>query len=403
MKILHTSDWHLGRTFHGANVTEHLRTVLGSLVSMVREETIDVVLISGDVFDHASPAASLYDLYAEVLADIRAAGAHIVLISGNHDSPSRLGHHAAWARSGGVHVLTRPDAFRSPVTLSDDHGPVDFYGIPFLDPVLVSRHLAPEADAPLRWQREALGYALQKVAAQVSQRQHRSVVLSHCFASTGASASEADLALNESLQRDITVGGLDLVPASLFDVVDYAALGHIHSRHTLADTVRYSGAPLHFSFSEADKPRGVWIVTLDAGGVARVDWRDLPVPRPLSRLQGTLDALLTDPTFATQESHWLEVTLTDPRRPVDAMRRLQERFPYAARIRFAPSGADAPPPQPYADRVRQPSTEAVVDAFLEFVRDGQGIQDDEREIIRAVIAEATAEHDTHSAAPGETR
>src|SRR5690606_21943655 len=116
----------------------------------------------------------------------------------------------------------------------------------------------------------------------------------------------------------------------------YAALGHIHGRASLAENVRYSGAPLHYSFSEADKPRGGWLVELDAESDARVEWVDFPVPRPLSRISGKLDDLLKGETHRAVETHWISATVTDDVRPANAMKRLQSRFKHAVELSFAP-------------------------------------------------------------------
>ncbi|MEB4613328.1 metallophosphoesterase family protein, partial [Leucobacter sp. M11] len=137
MRLLHTSDWHLGRTFHGHPTTDALRTVLDALIAQVREHRVDAVLVSGDIFDHAAPAADLYRVLSDVFREIRAAGAHIVAISGNHDSATRLGFQAEWAALAGVHVRTDPRRMREPVTLHDEHGPVHLIGLPYLEPLLV--------------------------------------------------------------------------------------------------------------------------------------------------------------------------------------------------------------------------------------------------------------------------
>ena len=136
MRILHTSDWHLGRTFHGANISEHLRTVLQEIAHIVAEENVDLVIVAGDIFDHAAPAAELYTLLDDSIRAIRGAGACLVMTSGNHDNASRLGAKAKWAAFGGVHFVTRPSAFREPIVLRDDHGDVDVYAIPYLEPML---------------------------------------------------------------------------------------------------------------------------------------------------------------------------------------------------------------------------------------------------------------------------
>jgi exonuclease SbcD len=360
MRILHTSDWHIGRTFHGHSTVEALETVLAALVEVVRVRSVDLVIVAGDVFDSAMPAAEHYGVLERALAAVRDAGATIVVTSGNHDSATRLGYQSAFARLAGVHVITRPDQHDDPVTVHDEHGPVHVYGVPYLEPSLV-RHLYPEAS--LRRHADVLRFVMDRIRRDAAERGGRSVVVSHCFA-TGAAGSD--------VEHDITAGGLDYVPLATFDGPDYVALGHIHGRATLSDRVRYSGAPLHYSFGEADKPRGAWLVDLDAGGLASVEWVGLPVPRPLARLTGTLEELLASPEYAEFADQWVAVTLTDDVRPLDAMPRLQRRFPWCAQLEHRPATVHDDGQSSYAARIEQKTDVEIVAGFLEHVRNGRG-------------------------------
>lgn len=379
MRILHTSDWHIGRTFHGHATLDALREVLAALVGIVREREVDAVLVAGDVFDSAAPSGEAFTVLDQELRDLRATGATIVLTSGNHDSPARLGFLSELAALAGIHVITDPDRLDRPVTLADAHGEVDVYGIPFLEPVLVRhRWQLPE----LRTQADVLTEAMRRIRA-ARRPGVRSIVLAHTFAAGGAAeASDAE--------REIQVGGVDVVPLTVFDGIDYTALGHIHGRAELAPSIRYSGAPLHYSFSEAAKPRGAWLVELDAHGLGAVEWVGLPVPRPLAVLTGTLDELLADPAHASAEQHWVSAVLTDTARPLDAMRRLQTRFPYCAHVAHRPEATPRDGAISYAERVRQRTDEEVIAAFLEHVRAGEGLSEAELEIVRELISEQRA-------------
>jgi exonuclease SbcD len=382
MKILHTSDWHIGRTFHGHSTLEHLRSVLAALVGEVRDRQIDVVLVAGDIFDSSMPSAEAFGVLSGALRDIRAAGAQIVMTSGNHDSATRLGFQAEWATLSGIHVITRPEQYREPVMIDDEYGPVAFYGIPYLEPSIF-RHHHPDAD--LRTHEQVLRFAMDEVRADAAARDTRSVVLSHCFVSSVAASDEAT-----DVERDITSGGLNLVPASVFDGPDYVALGHIHGRSVITDRVRYSGAPLHYSFGEAGKPRGGWLVELDAGGVDTVEWLDLPVPRRLTVLTGELDALVASSEYSVHENDWIAAILTDRVRPMDAMRRLQDRFPFAATLEYRPDVVADAGTATYRDRVEKKTDDQIVAGFLELVRNGVGPTEFESALIHDVIAQQAA-------------
>ncbi|MCH6231092.1 exonuclease SbcCD subunit D [Microbacterium sp. CFH 31415] len=378
MRILHTSDWHIGRSFHGHATLDALGGVLDALVAQVREHEVDVVVVAGDVFDSAAPAAACYGVLTDALAALSDAGATVVVTSGNHDSSARLGFQSSLLRQG-IHVMTDPMATGTPVTVDDEHGPVHFYGIPFLEPALV-RHLWP--DAEIRSQRLAIEHAMGLVRADAERRGGRSVAIAHCFA--------AGVDATPGVEREIRQGSLDVVPLAAFDGPDYVALGHIHGRQRLSDRVRYAGAPLHYSFGEGDKPRGSWLIDLDADGLAAVEWLDLPVPRRLITIRGSLDELLGDERFADASDAWVCAQYTDATPQLDPMRRLQARFPHCATVMHTPEGLRGDDGLTYSRRVRQARSDAeLVDAFLVHVREGEGASEREAEVIRDVIDERT--------------
>jgi len=374
MRILHTSDWHIGRTFHGHSTLDALRGVLSELTAQVREHGVDVVIVAGDVFDSATPAAASYTLLSDVLRGIADAGARVIVTSGNHDSAARLGFQAGLLRDG-IHVLTDPDAVGTPLTIEDADGPVRFYGIPYLEPALL-RHRWEG----VRTQAAVLGRAMDLVRADLAERGGRSVAIAHCFA--------AGVEPTPQLERDIQQGGLDVVPLSTFDGVDYMALGHIHGRQRLSESVRYAGAPLHYSFGEGDKPRGSWLIDLDADGLAGVEWLDLPVPRRLVTLRGPFAEILTDEALAEHAEAWVCVEYTDDLPEADPLRRLQQRFPFCAKVVHAPAKVRTGDTATYVDRVRAArSDRELVEAFLEHVREGQGATEREAGLMDEVLDE----------------
>ncbi|WP_336646628.1 exonuclease SbcCD subunit D [Microbacterium sp. USHLN186] len=376
MRILHTSDWHIGRTFHGHATLTALSAVLDALVAQVREHAVDVVVISGDVFDSATPAATAYTLLDDALLALHDAGATVIMTSGNHDSAARLGFHSRLLRDG-IHVLTDPRAVATPVTVHDEHGPVHFFGIPYLEPAIVRQHW-PDAATALRTQAQVTDHAMQLVRAGLAQHPGRSVAVAHCFA--------AGVDPTAGLEREVRQGGLDVVPLSSFDGPDYVALGHIHGRQQLSDRVRYSGAPLHYSFGEQHKQRGSWLVELDAAGLAEVQWLALPVPRALVTLTGTLDEILAEPNVSRHADDWVCAVYTDAVPQHEPMRRLRERFPFCALVQHQPERTDADESESYAERLRTAVTDVErIEAFLVHVRAGHGADEREAELIGDVL------------------
>jgi exonuclease SbcD len=200
--------------------------------------------------------------------------------------------------------------------------------------------------------------------------------LAHAFVIGGESSAS---------ERTIAIGGVEEVAGSVFDGVDYVALGHLHGPQRLAEHLRYSGSPIAYSFSEAAHHKSVWLVELGPAGLAGVERRELPVPRRLSTLRGELEALLADPTVEDRTDCYLSVTLIDQVRPLDAMRRLQERFPFAVRLDWQPVGGRTGEPLRYAKVGHGREDHLVTEDFL---ADCRGSEPSGAE--RAMLAEAFA-------------
>ncbi|WP_436762480.1 exonuclease SbcCD subunit D [Streptosporangium sp. V21-05] len=350
MRVLHTSDWHLGRSFHRESLLAAQGVFVDHLIETVRSERIDVVAVSGDVYDRALPSVDAVDLCNQALRRLVDARVRTVLISGNHDSARRLGFGADLIDAAGVHLRTDPARVGEPVVVGD----VAFYGIPYLEPELVR----VPWELPERTHTAAIGHAMSLVRADLARRGPRSVVLAHAFV-TGGQGSDSE--------RDISVGGVAHVPVRAFDGVDYVALGHLHGRQRMSETARYSGSPIAYSFSEAGQTKGSWVVDLGPGGYEGAEFVEAPVPRPVSRLTGRIDDLLTAPEHARHEEHWLQVTLVDRIRPKGAMERLRARFPHTLALSFEPEGG-----------VHETVTRAraagrpEIDVALDFVREVRG-------------------------------
>jgi exonuclease SbcD len=334
VRILHTSDWHLGRSFHREGLLPAQAAYVDHLLDVVEQERVDLVVVAGDVYDRALPQVDAVRLADEAFARLAASRATVVVTSGNHDSAQRLGFGSRLMDAAGVHVRTDASRVGTPVLLEDAHGPVAVYGLPYLDPQLLREpwHL------PARSHEAALTEAMLRVRADLGRQRigTRSVVLAHAFVA-GCAPSESE--------RDISVGGVSMVSSSVFSGVDYVALGHLHGSQVLGDALRYSGSPLAYSFSEARQRKGSWLVDLDAAGFAAAEFVEAPVPRRLAVLRGDLERLLRDPALVDHEDAWLQVTLTDDERPLRAMARLRDRFPHTLSLAFEPATprADAAP------------------------------------------------------------
>jgi exonuclease SbcD len=379
MRLLHTSDWHIGRSLHGTDLLAEQEAVLSGLASVVAAEKVDAVLVAGDVYDRAVPSADATAVLDRVVERLLRAGAAVVMTPGNHDSARRLGTFSGLLSAAGLHVRAATSRLDEPVLLSDEHGDVAVYGLPFLEPEVARHELGLSGGPTEKRSHEAvLGAAMDRVRADLFLRPGaRSVVLAHAFVGGGV-ASESE--------RDICVGGVDLVPAPVFDGVDYVALGHLHRPQTLTPRLRYSGSPLAYSFGEAGQQKLAWLVELDGAGLADVRPVPLPTPRRLTLLTGTLDELLADPAHADVEDDFVSARLTDPARPTDPMRRLQARFPHCVHLEWAGAGASADG-RSYQERMRGLSDVEIAGEFVQHVR-GVAATAGERELLARALGAA---------------
>ena len=384
MRLLHTSDWHLGRSLHGTDLLAEQESVLAQLAEVVRAERVDAVLVAGDVYDRAVPSAGATDVLDRTLNRLVAAGAAVVMTPGNHDSARRLNYGSGLFARAGVHVRTETPRLDEPVVLADEHGEVAVYGIPYLEPEVARNELGlPEA----RGHESVLRAAMDRVRSDLFLRPGaRSVVLAHAFVG-GAEPSESE--------RDICVGGVDRVPEAVFDGVDYVALGHLHRPQSLTPRLRYSGSLLPYSFGEAGHGKQAWLVDLDARGLADVRPVPLRVPRSLTVLTGTLADLLADPAHTAAEEHFVSVRLTDAVRPAEPMRQLRGRFPRCVHLEWAGAPA-SPDARSYQERLRGRDDLDVAAEFVRHVR-GTDAGAAERDLLRRALTAAARQESGETA------
>ncbi|MCH4178777.1 MAG: exonuclease SbcCD subunit D [Megasphaera sp.] len=258
MRILHTADWHLGKMFYGEYLTEEQAYVLlQQFLPMIREEHIDAVILAGDVYDRSLPPTAAVELFDEVATKITAElGVPFFIISGNHDSEVRLSFASSLLAKQGLYIAGEFEKLSAPVRLADAYGPVQFVLLPFAEPAMVRHFLH---DDTIHTHEEALqrlmAYQLERVSPCA-----RTVCVAHAFVAGGIASDS---------ERPLSIGGSDVVAASLFDDFTYTALGHLHGPQKVSrDTTRYAGSLLKYSFGEAHQKKGAVIVDIDGNGTA---------------------------------------------------------------------------------------------------------------------------------------
>ncbi len=395
MRLLHTSDWHIGRSLDPVSLHEHQSDFLIWLRDVARDQSVDAILVSGDVYDRSIPSLEAVGLLEQGLISLVEV-CPVVMISGNHDSATRLGFGGVLLSSAGLHLRSTVEAIDRPVEIVGADGATALvYGIPYLDPDKTRQALEAE-----RSHVGVIGAAMDRVRTDLAARRESAnldgrtgpsaVVLAHAFIHGGTVSTS---------ERDITVGGIADAPASVFNGVDYVALGHLHGPQEISNpggpVVRYSGTPLAYSFSEENHAKSVTLVEIAGDGSVSVELIPTPVPRRLKTIRGDLDSLLSDSSLTDFEDCWVRAIVTDPRRPESAIDHVRSRFPHTIALEWSPH-LDGQPLQ-NIDRLIDPATSDPVSVVLSFVEHVTSVPASEneaaliRESIERVQARVAAE------------
>ena len=320
MRLIHLSDLHLGKRVNEFSMMEDQTDILNKIIAVIDEEKPQAVVIAGDIYDKAIPPAEAVQLFDGFLNRLARRNIHVLIISGNHDSAERVAFGARLMQNSGIHLSPVYDGTVTYVDLQDEYGTVRFHLIPFLKPAHVRRY---EEEMEIVDYTDAMRTVIAK--AQIDPGM-RNVAVAHQFV-TGAQRSDSE---------EISVGGLDNVDASVFDAFDYTALGHIHGPQNIgAETVRYCGTPLKYSFSEKDHVKSVTVVDLREKGDIQVHTVPLVPLHDMRQIRGKYEELTLRSSYeGTQTEDYLHIILTDENDIPDAAARLRMIFPNLMKLDY---------------------------------------------------------------------
>lgn len=310
MKLLHLSDLHLGKRVNEFSMIEDQEYILKKIINIIDDEKPDGVIIAGDVYDKSIPPAEAVELFDDFLVSLAERKLEVFIISGNHDSPERLAFGNRLMDASGIHFSPVYSGVVNLSVLEDEYGKVSIYMLPFVKPVIVRRFYP---DAEIETYSDAVRTA---ISGMNISSEDRNVLVTHQFV-TGAVRSESE---------EISVGGTDNVDASVFDVFDYTALGHIHSPQNIkSDRIRYCGTPLKYSFSEAEDRKSVTIVELYEKGRTAVRTVPLEPLRDLKEIKGLYNELTLKSFYenTSYRNDYIHITLTDEEDIPDAVTKLR--------------------------------------------------------------------------------
>ena len=312
MKILHTSDWHIGKVVNQFSMIEEQRYILDKIIEVIGEERIDVLLIAGDIYDKPIPPVNALELVEDFLKKVNEMGVKICLISGNHDSAQRVDYGAALMRKENIYINGTYKKSGNSICFFDDFGEVYIHLLPFIKPSMVKEV----------WQREmesydqAFHFAIEKLEVD---RRKRNILMAHQFI-LGGSVSDSE---------ELSVGGLDQVSTQGLDIFDYVALGHLHKPQWVGGgCIRYSGTPLPYSFSEENNKNSVTIITLEEKGKMTVDTRILPLRKRFVTLKGSYNELMSREYYKNlSKEDYYRILLTDEEDIASGLAKLRIVYP----------------------------------------------------------------------------
>lgn len=391
MRVLHTSDWHLGRSFGPVSLRTFQEQFCDHMVDVVSTEGIELLVIAGDIYDRAIAPTEAIELFRDTVRRVRGAGVVVAAITGNHDGADRVSPYDDLLDASGVYLRGGYEGVGRIVTHQFSDGPVDLVLLPFLEPQAapddfgVAPETSPEGEvveAALERRRRrthqgVLAEAVRRARTQVVSS--RSLAVAHAFVVGGESSDS---------ERQLEVGGTGAVGAELFDGFSYTALGHLHRPQQLGrPTLCYSGTPMAYSFSE-DHQKSLVLVDLAADGTCRSELLPLTVGRGVTTLRGRIDELLDPLRHPHAPSRFVRAIVTDRETVLDAKSRLEAVYPHVVEIRLEPEGA----PVSVSGLTERIEVVTPFDATLAFWADieGSAPEGDVLDVLRQGVATATA-------------
>jgi DNA repair protein SbcD/Mre11 len=320
MRFVHTSDWHLGRIFHGVHLTDDQAFAIDRLVELLEKAQPDLLIVAGDIYDRSVPPVDAVKLLDDsLLRIVKGLQIPTVMIAGNHDGPERLSFASRLLDDNGLHLIGACNAI-APIIIEDQHGPVEIHGYPYAEPADVR---SAGIDETVKSHNAALQALVNHSLTE--NNGSRKLALAHAFV-TGGTVSDSE--------RTLAVGGAAEVGRECFAPFNYTALGHLHRPQQAGEeTVRYSGSLLKYSFSEETDEKGVLIGELDAEGNVSVEFEPITPRHDMRRISGEFEELLIPTGTSQAREDYLEITLTDRGPILDAMDRLRRTYPNLLNIR----------------------------------------------------------------------
>ncbi len=325
IKLMHLGDLHLGKSLSDFDLIRDQQYMIDQILSIADRESVDGVLIAGDVYDKSIPSEAATRLLDYFLIELAKKKRKVFMISGNHDSDDRLNYGSALFASNQIFISAVFDGTLHKETMIDGDTVTDIYMLPFVKASQV-RHFFPDEEI------ESYDDAVRTIIKNTSMNMnHRNILIAHQF--VAGKGEDPAMAGSENLGTQ-SVGTVEKIGYDCFDDFEYVALGHIHSPQRVGrDGIRYAGSPLKYSLNEASNEKSVPIISISGSDMIKIDLLPLKPLRDLRHIRGKMVDLLDQKPLNASED-FIYVTLTDEDLIDDAMGRFQQIYPNTVRIDY---------------------------------------------------------------------
>lgn len=377
MKLIHLGDLHLGKALLDVDLIDDQRYILDQILNFAVRESVDGVLVAGDVYDKSVPSEAAVNLLDYFLLKLARAGIRVFMISGNHDSDDRLNFGSALFASNRIYISSVFDGTVRMESISDENVTADIYMLPFVKASQV-RHFYPEEKI------ENYDDAVRAVLKHIDlNREHVNILVAHQF--VAGKGEDPALGGSESLGT-ISVGTVEKIGYDTFEDFDYVALGHIHSPQRVGrDTIRYAGSPLKYSLSEVYNEKSFPLISIDEEGV-HTELISLKPKRDMRHIKGKLKEL-SDEKNVRDPGDFIYATLTDEDPINDAMGILRQVYPNTVRIDYDNAHTREIEQVDISRIAGNKTFSELIGEFYEMIY-GREITEEEMDILRAAAGEA---------------
>lgn len=333
MKIIHTSDWHIGKIVNEYSMIDDQKYILNKLIELIDEENADVLMIAGDVYDRSIPPVEAVELLNETLSSLVIdRNVSVLVISGNHDSGERLSFGSKILEKQGLYIAGSDEKLYRKVVLCDNNQNVNFYLVPYKDPALTKKLLE---NKEIRSHNDAMVAVIDKIKEELNENEinifighgYVTMKMEEAIDNNDHKYEAAELETSES-ERPLSIGGTDLIDGNIFKDFDYVALGHLHGRQKIGrDTMRYSGSLLKYSFSEVKQKKSVAVLDLKDKDI-NIELRELNPLRDLRIIKGNIEDLICEGRDIEEgKEDYIQAILTDDGELMNPMEKLKSVYP----------------------------------------------------------------------------